>query len=204
MQLSIPLHPGEEPQHQRLGKRPGLAVIILHIGDFQPHFFPHFPADGVLQRLAEFHESGNQAIAARRAAGIAGQQQFPLVFHCHNNSGIDPGIDHIAAFGADHRPLIPFQLHGLSAVAAETVDPEPPIQMPTFHTGKQSHRIFHRAQHLGTLPEKARHILHRMRMPETKIPGLIHRKQINGLHGRLLGQLAGPGQSVIPLAHRLQ
>ena len=48
----------EERHHERAGKRPWLAAEVVQVGQTDVDLFADFAVDGLLQRLAGFHESG--------------------------------------------------------------------------------------------------------------------------------------------------
>ena len=52
----------EKSDHLRIGKSPGLALIVTDIFYLQPHFFHDLPAHCILKGLSDLHKTGDQRI----------------------------------------------------------------------------------------------------------------------------------------------
>ena len=114
---------------QRVGKGPGLVLIVPQILHLHAHLLHHLPVNGVLQRLADLHKSGDQGVAPEGTVGVASQQQLIPVGNGHDDGGADLGILDLAAFRTDHGPLYVAGLRLVAAASAVLPRAVPPVQL---------------------------------------------------------------------------
>ena len=112
-----------------IGKGPGLVLVVPQVFHLHAHLLHHLPVDGVLQRLADLHETGDKGIAPEGAVGVAGQQQLVPVGDGYDDGGADLGVLDLAAGRADHGPLDVADLHLMAAMAAELPRAVPPVEL---------------------------------------------------------------------------
>ena len=61
---------GREPNHQRIGERPGLAAEIADIADVNAHFLKDLALGALFQRLTGLDKAGDYAVATWGKGGI--------------------------------------------------------------------------------------------------------------------------------------
>ena len=86
-----------EAQHQRIGKRPGLAVKVLQILYSNTDLFSDLPMHGFLNGFSRLNETGNSGVEVTSGIGILGKQDFFTACDEHNNRRRKTGIEHVSA-----------------------------------------------------------------------------------------------------------
>lgn len=118
-----PLSQSAWKANERIRKRPRLAREITDVLHPNSRFLVHLSAYGLFQRLPGLHEPRKHAIPTRREARSMPHQQFPILFHRHDDGGGERRIDDMTTGRTDHRPVLFVFLHGSPAGPTEAVVP---------------------------------------------------------------------------------
>ena len=110
-------------EHERIRKRPRLAREITDVLHPNSRFLVHLSAYGLFQRLPGLHEPRKHAIPTGREARSMPHQQFPILFHRHDDGGGERRIDDMTTGRTDHRPVLFVFLHGSPTDPTKTVIP---------------------------------------------------------------------------------
>src|SRR5262249_13625483 len=110
-----------EPDHQRVGERPGLATEVTQVGQADPRLFEDLAMDRLLQRLARFDEAGERGVHAGGETPAAGEEHLFFPLHEDDDRPREAGEAEETAGGAAFRPLAARVFGRRAAATAELV-----------------------------------------------------------------------------------
>ena len=82
---------GVAAEHERGGKRPGLACDVSDVLNRDSCFLMQFASDRRLDRFARFEEAGERRVTSGRVLRLAAQQQATLMLGEHDHYRVDAG-----------------------------------------------------------------------------------------------------------------
>ena len=112
---------------RQLALGPELAFVVAQILYPQTHLFHDFPVDSLLYGFSYFRIACQKRIMCIGSARVFAQQKPVPIGHRYDDSGIDPGEDHVAALYAAEHPFLAVMLRGRTAAAAKAVAAVPVI-----------------------------------------------------------------------------
>ena len=146
---------GDEGDHQRMRKRPGLAGEIARIGDAHARFLQHLAREALLQRFARFDETGERAVHAGRKTRRAREQDFVSAPDQAHHRRRDARIDDQGAGGAFARALAA-AMHSRRAAAAAELMGAVPVDVLQRASGEGEQAVVQPAvQRAQSLPQHA-------------------------------------------------
>ena len=111
----------ETAQHERCGKRPGLAGEIADLAHPYPGLLEDFPPHRRFQRLARLHEAREQRVHPLGPVGGAADEQPVAPHHEHDDDGVGPRKMPRPAGRTSPLPTRLGHLRGCAAGRAEAV-----------------------------------------------------------------------------------
>src|SRR4029453_18858325 len=96
---------GDEADHELAREGPVLAPDVLDVGDVDAALLLHLTGDGALERLAVVDEAGDQRVAPRRPARLAGQEDARPVADQRDHGRVEVRVVLVPAARALLAPL---------------------------------------------------------------------------------------------------
>ena len=150
------VHAAPEAHKQRVREGPGLALVEAQVAHAQPHLFHDLAAHGVLDRLANLGEAGDECPQLEGAPLVAREDNPLAIRYGSDDARLDLGIDNLCAVGAHNLPAVRSELHLVSAARAVAVVPVPRGKLRAHGSGKREVGGPHATQPANALVGKAR------------------------------------------------